>query len=577
DLSLDIVTEVSRDGLFDVVACNPKTLAVILHDGNSFMNNVSLFAKTRKYVNTASGDAEVRQAIISDKRQANQKLSIKLRGDMQKLLTSAQFVAGGVDVTKEVGGTGRDVVASAMRLLIKRCYTGLQQMRQNFSDKDVFESCMAPYSELAAAKAEYVETVFNWISLRSSASSVTVGGDGSSSLTAHFTKNEYGWPEVAIRNAVAMLYAERRIEIRKSGSLVEGVTLATILKGGADLDKLVVVKMTDVSAERLGEINKSFRDLVGTNPTTQDAKSIANELKLYLDNELPKFRQARDRASEYPFVAAYGQALDALEGAYSNIASDWKWVAIQYPERSSTLVDAKKALSDMRQFMEGSAAAEKWRAVKEFRDRGMSEAKELGIPLLSDGDILNAAMEVVEDPECYRSAGIPRAAGVIRQAEAEIDDAKSTLRKSMKKQLEDYQKSFESSYDLTFVPECQKAKFADLFEKTTRSIDGESLVFRLKSFLTNFKEQYGSEIVTLLMPPASAEHHNGGGCDSGAETEEPQDPQSPRSRPTVQLRALDASTYGKPTIESQEDVDLYIAALRGELSKQVAAGNVIMR
>ena len=95
---------------------------------------------------------------------------------------------------------------------------------------------------------------------------------------AHFTKDEYGWPDVAVRNAVATLYAAGRVEIRKAGSLLEGTALAQALKVGRDMDKLVVAKVEAVSPERLASIKSSFRKLVGTNPVGGDAKSIAGEM-----------------------------------------------------------------------------------------------------------------------------------------------------------------------------------------------------------------------------------------------------------------------------------------------------------
>lgn len=565
DLTLDVVT-CTQDDLFDLPGLGPKTLTVVLRDPNGFLSDVGTYVKTRKYVNVTSGSGEVRNAIIADKRQSLNAQAMKLRADLEELISHARFFAGGVGVTDEVSGTGKDAIASAMGLLIRRSYTGLQQIKKNYSDNDVYNACIPVQASLDASLPEYAETALSWIGLMGSGATVTVGGEGPGSLTAHFTKDEYGWPEVAVRHAVATLYAANRVEVRKTGSPVEGPALASSLKGGRDMDKLVVNAVKDVSPERLARLNSSFRSLVGTSPVGADAKAVAGELVAHLEQDVRDYREARGRAAGYPFSREYEASLAKIEGALSAASRDWRWVPDEFPERAEGLVAAKDDLTSMKQFMEGSPLAAKWLEIKEFCRTGVDEARDLGIDL---GEDLVAALAVSEDPECYKSREIPHVAGTIRRVRTELERARDTLRADVADELKGYRASFEGSYDLGSVSQGARDEFEGIFSRAAEELGAENSTYRIRSFMESFKQMNGSRIVSLLTPPSSEPAHGDDGYD-GNEGED-------FAPATVPISRLAARGYTKPTISSRQDVDDYLTALRVELEEQIDGGNIIMR
>lgn len=573
DLTLDIVTDAPSD--IDVPASGPKTLTVMLRDSNAFLNDVALFVKTNKYVNQASGSGEVRSAIISDKRAMLNSQSRKLRTDLERLIGEARFYVSGVDVTDAVSGSGRSAVECAMGELVRRSYTGLQQIVQNYTDRDVYNSCLPAQSMIDLPLPEYAQTVFSWIGLLGPSCSITVGGDGTASLIVHFTKDEYGWPDVAVRNAVATLYAAGRIEIRKAGSLLEGTALAQALKAGRDMDKLVVAKIEAVSADDLALIKNSFKKLVGTNPVGSDAKSIAGELTTYLEQEVPTFRSVEVRASSYPFAAAFTEKVGKLGSALSAVSGDWKWLVNQFPEKADVLADSKVDLSRMKQFIEGSPLAVKWNEIREFGERGLAEMRDLGIVVPAD---LEGVLKVLNDPECYKSREIPRAAGIVGSAKDEIDRARESLRAGVANEFDEYRASFESAYNLGALSEESRCAFAELFDRAARMLAAEQSPLRIRTFLESFKRDNTARIVALLNPPASepmpepavaATHGAGGDSQS-----EPAQPPAPR---TCELNSLRVGAYGRPTIRSRQDVDDYLKALRAELEAKVDGGIIVTR
>lgn len=574
DLSLDIVTD-APSGIADIPASGPKTLTVALHDPNAFLNDVAMFVKTNKYVNQASGTGEVRGTIISDKRAMLNGQSRKLRSDLEGLIGEARFYVSGVDVTESVSGTGKTAVECAMGELVRRSYTGLQQITQNYSESDVYNSCLPAQMIIDLPLPEYAQTVLSWISLMGSGCSVTVGGEGTASLAVHFTKDEYGWPDVAVRNAVATLYAAGRIEIRKAGALLEGSSLAQALKTGRDMEKLVVSKVEAVPLERLAKIKSAYRNLVGTNPVGGDAKTIAGELASHLEQEVPTFFDAQGRASAYPFAAEFAEKVGKLNHARGAVSGDWKWIVDQFPESADDLTEAKADLSRMKQFIEGSQLAAKWNEVKKFSESGLSEMRDLGIDIPAE---LEGALAVAGDPECYKSREIPCAAGAVRLAKDEIDRARENLRAGVAGELDEYRASFESTCDLNALPEESRRMFAELFERAADKLSVERSPLRIRTFLESFKRDNAARIVALLNPPEleSSSEPDAAETDetSGGPQPEPARPQTPR---TCELSSLRVGAYIRPTIKSRQDVDDYLEALRAELEAKVDDGIIVTR
>lgn len=574
DLTLDIVTD-APSGIVDVPTSGPKTLAVVLRDPNAFLNDVALFVKTNKYVNQASDSSEIRNAIIADKRAMLNAQARKLRTDLDELIAEAQFYVSGVDITDSVSGSGKVAIECAVGELVRRSYTGLQQIVQNYTDRDVYNSCLPAQSMIDLPLPEYAQTVLGWIGIMGSGYAVTVGGDGPSSLMAHFTKDEYGWPDVAVRNAVATLYAAGRVEIRKAGSLLEGAALAQALKVGRDMDKLVVAKVKAVAPERLALIKSSFRKLVGTNPVGGDAKSIAGEMVTYLEQEIPTFRAAEGRAQTYPFAAEFAEKLGKLSAALGAVSADWKWLVGQFPEKADALAEDKADLSSMKQFIEGSPLAAKWNEVKGFGENGLAEMRDLGIDVSSD---LENALAVINDPQCYKSREIPRAASVVRRAKGEIDRARESLRSDVAKSLDEYRASFENEYDMNAVPEEARRSLAEIFDKAAHGLAEEQSSLRIRTFLESFKDAKAASIVSLLNPPAADSTHAQESDETDGEvTGSQSEPARAQAPVTCALSSLRAGAYGKPTIKSRQDIDDYLEALRAELEAKVDDGIIVTR
>jgi len=566
DLTVDILTS-WEEGSLSTIPSAPKTLSVALMGADSLISDIRIFKQTEKYANVHGTSGEVRAAILMDKRDANMALYAKIRDEFTDLLTEARYSAGGAEVTEMLSGTGKEALASAMEELIKKSYTGLQQVSERITDTDVYGNCVSPQAKLGGTLPEYVETLYSQIGMLSSGGAVTVGGDGLSSLTAYFGKGVYGWPDIVVRNAVAMLSGIGKIEVRRAGSLLEKTELGNVLKKNQDLDKLVVSKVADVDSDRLNVIISGYKTLTGTSPAENDAKAIARELAAYLENASSPWQQSESAATSYPFAADYKEDLALVRRAIDSLNSNWQWIATDFPEHVDEIALAKEDMDKMRSFVAGSSMQQKWTEAKAFLDQGLREARAIDAPIADDVEFVAEVRGVVEDPQVYKSSDIARVSGKIKRAQDEIASQLALLKEHERQQLEISHDEFKRMDEYSALDADQKTHVDEVFERAQRALDEAQGAYEIKGFAATFMERNVSTLLSLLNPPAPTDEPKPG------DVVEP----VPAQIQSVSVSEVSKRIPGFTFIKTEDDVDSYIDGLKSLLLEEVRSGKVVVK
>lgn len=579
DLSVDLlILPVEEDGgtLLALVPSEPRTLSIQLHDDEDFLKELDIYLKTKTYVNTNGGNSnDSRRSIIENRGKENGKRYRELQKAFEELLTNASYYAAGSDVTGSVRGSGADAVHSGMAVLVGKTYSQLQQLKNTFRDNDVYGSCFDGQQLLSEADLpEYARTVLNQTRMLSSAGDVTVGGDGQSSLIRNFSHGEYGWPEVAVRNAVALLSAKGLVEVRQDGKQLEAADLAPKLKNSRNLDKLTVRVVEAIDENTLAEIRKAYRGIVGTNSNAgNDAKAMAEDLRAYLEGELESLEKVSGQAKRYPFAQRFESEVGELSQARKQLANDWNWIITGFLQDAEDLENAKDDLGKMQRFLTGRQH-EIFDSVRDFCEHDLDEARELELSALQDEQAL---LDLMNDEDCYKSGNIPAANTKLRAIKQEMDDKKRGLRKVAEANLADYKQSYVTGGYLDGVDDEARERFEGIFEQGCAELEGVQTAHQLESFMTDFKKKHGSEIIDALKSPELEPEVEGKAVEESVSTA--QSAPKPASAPVkpVQLSTFKAEGYAKPTIRTEDEVEEYLDALRGELLSEVRAGRVIIK
>lgn len=576
DLTLDLVTVFEEDWAGVSVVSSPKTLSVAVKDSKEFLLAVARFCRTSKYISLKRGVDSVREAILSDKEKANYELRKSLKVMFADLLTNASYFCEGVDITPKVSGSGKDAVANGMLELVKRTYTSLQQLTVKFDNDLVFSQCTN--KQMVGMLPEYCQTVLNFINNVPVSMLFVEGENQATSLTGIFAKGNHGWPDVAVRSALAQLYAVGHIELRLSnGELLEGADLADALRRRKNLDRLQIRKIESVDPAVLAELQKAYRGFAGTNPQEQDVKAIAKELVGYVAGVCDVMEGIMPDVMRYPFAEEFKACYEALKRVQGNARSDWRWVKAEFIAESEGLTQKKESLEKMAEFVQGSGMQKKWEEIREIL-RNEAEYLALG----ADRSVLNEIRAAVESPQCYVGSNVAHAGKKAVRLKADAEKAKENLKKEVAQKLFGYKASFESAERLREDVDA-KAKFDALFEAAGRDLEALTSVLQINGFVEDFKSRNSSVIAGLVLPvrkpvqksaPQPAVAQEGGGAASAPVAEPAPQPAEPE---TVSFSVVSGNVQGSGILHSEEDVEAFIAALREELLTEIAHGRVIMR
>lgn len=558
-----------------------KWLSITLADAGDFMRGVRTFKQTQTYVNLNSGTGEHREAILSDKREANGKLRAKLRAQLEELVTAARYNVAGVDVTNEVSGSGKQAVEAGARQLVRRSYTSLQQLPRNFKDDEIGSQCLS--APLDGLLPEYANTVLGRVGLlQGSGVQATVAGTGSGSLTYLFGRYEFGWPEEAVRMAVATLFGAHKVEVRKGGVELTDKQVSQALRKKQDLDKLVITKVQEVSAQELAVLNQAYRTVVGQAPSTRDAKQIAEALEVFAKNALRDFEDAQPLVAPYPFAQRYGDQLKPLRELASG-AEGTAWVVGEFPKKAAAYAEAKADLNRMSGFAHGNPMQKRWREMRDFLTRAQGAYAGMGL----DSRQLHEIETLVNDPEVYRGGQIPHLYKAMKDMEEEAQDKLTQARAQAKAELDAYQRSFAAMEGFDSMDQGSRQQFDAIFARAGERLEQVGSYYQLGDYVSNFKKAHAAELVQLVKPkleppepkpgptpnPPKDEGGHGHGGDGGEEHHHPDLGPNPV---TVNVRDVKVHGYHKPTIDNAADIETYLQAMRQALEAELAQNHLIV-
>ena len=183
---------------------------------------------------------------------------------------------------------------------------------------------------------------------------------------------------------------------------------------------------------------------------------------------------------------------------------------------------------------------------------------------------------MLTDPECYKSNIIPAIAPAIKRIVDEATQAKDDLRKAVEARLDEYRQSFEQNYSFDALEETAIQEFQSLFEQAKFALSGTHAFYQLKTFFDSFTGTNATRLIELVTPkqktpvvkPENSNTENEGGGTP---------PPTPPAVVTTPMSRCRATGYSKPAIETEQDVDDYLAALRADLMKEISSGHIVMK
>lgn len=541
-------------------------LTVLLPSDDRLIRDITLMKQTAKYVGinyATAKKANVKQ-IIGNKNESNRLLQVQIVELLKRLMGKAQmFVAGtAVESTKEDPNLR---IHDGFEKLVEQTYTNLPMLRGvNFTEAQI-DQCLNESSDGLFGNDAATITEPETEMLGSISRNVGKGiRPTMKMLVDDFEKRPFGWPLPAIQCVLAKLVARGKVEIRCDGELLEDGALSAALKNTQKHGNMVLEPQIEFGAGAVRKLKEFFSQFFDTPARANEARALAEETANAFQKLHGELQLLAARHREYPFLSTLSSHVDDFDKL---TRKSYKYFLSEFDAESERLLDLKEqALDPVRRFMAGPQAA-LFAEARSFISHNATNFSYL------DGDEHTQLKQLLDDPKCYVGNGMKQAKTLLDNLRRRLETLASEARAAAEQAVTSKVQKLASIDGYDKLTDEQKKQIESIVYETIEQIKTQPLIAVVKEAATRFETSgYSSILSKLTQWTAPKPEPKPKAADDKSPTPEKSDWKPPIE--FVGLSHLNVS-FERPWLQSETDVDEYLANLRQSMLNAIAAGKRI--
>ncbi|RZJ34503.1 MAG: BREX system P-loop protein BrxC [Flavobacterium sp.] len=552
ELEIEIITELFHDynnpSFIQSQTLGSSGMKVVLPSDAIFMKDLKMYLKTDKYNKqnqSTTNRAEVKR-ILQEKGMQNAERRRNLILMAIKSLAAAAVYSNGAKMELAQTSDGKTLVINAFQNLIKSVYTNLRMIGSTAYSEETIKQTLkghqdALFSSDDATMGEAESEVLAIINRRKGQSDRTSLND----LKTHFAKRPYGWYPNAVWTIAAKLYKRGKIEIKKDSNILDDDDVLNALLNSSSHMNTLLEPQAVIDPKLVKDLKNAYSEAFHETCPFNDAKDVANSFKDKLKELNIELGQILARKNDLPFLSSLSDYREKVE-RLSN--KDYAYLLTNLKDFEDDLLDTKEnTLDPIIRFLK----SDQIKIYESIRNMVKGDVSNLDY---IDGDEFSTLKALLEHEKPYSGNLIKEAKAaqdsLTKQVLTLIDEEKTKATNLIQKAIDDirtkeeYQTLDSSNQTKIIQPlqdEIDKLKtqryIAVIRDVRTRTI--ETLVPRQLN-----------EMVRLSKP-----------VDIDGDVNEP--------TPHYIRRSSIKIDFGKTELRSEEDVEVYIAALKKAFVEQI--------
>lgn len=523
-------------------------LRVILDPDERVLSDLRLLLKTDKYIKrkrTTSLSA-IEEQILQSKAALNREREKELVQRIQSAAGKSTLVINAADVAaSSTDALGR--VTEGYQELISRTYTQLKLLGGVTYSEQQVAGAANPDSGLFDADTllkidQPAQEVLSTI-LRKDAQGEQVT---MKTIVDTFQSKPYGWDLASIEVIVASLIGASKITLTVDGNVLKRSEVANALRNTQKHGHEIIAPQKIFDERKVANLRKFCTDFFDEGNVPKDPLELARHVADKLKGKLDELK-ATVSGSKYPFVEQLDGPIGLLEQTVGK-SDDWYLTDFQLGD---DLLEAKENLIDpIQSFLNGAQ-----RSIYDDASALLSaHSSNLGyLPPGSDDTAKNA----LADPNAFRGNKMAQVKQAADELRSQIDGIIATHRASVIAAIDGRKTELlDGTYYAKATPEAQQ-RVTHRIDQTLARVAADSQVALILQIGSNFES---SDYPALLDQLAASQQ---GGSDD-----------APPQKQTVSVKTIPVPG-ASGVLESEEDVDRYLAALRSALVQTLNDGKRI--
>lgn len=580
DINIHFVTPNSGLNITDVEAMqafsfqHPGHLCVVLPADQYLPEDLSMFKKADSCLSrlfNSGDDGSYRQQIIADKRQINRRRRENIVTRLTEGTKVARLYLNGTELNVRASELKARLV-EGMTQLIKQVYINLDMIDVDFDDVTLKHIINEQNTGFWGGTMDQAMTeVFNKVNRNKNLSIRSIVGD----LVKDFKGGTYGWYEMATLCVLAKLYKLDRISFRSGGNSVDERDLYRQLTNSNSRQTLIVDVEETISQSQISTLKKLYRDLFDDETCmVQGAREVHTAFIQRLNSEIQNVKEAA-RNNNYAFVEPLARYITALTDLSRLV----------YPG----LYSKKEAIEDAIDIKE-----DKVEPILSFIDSPQFSIFSNLNQLLTGNQanltyveptLMTTLTDIHKSPEPWKR--MEEAKTTRSKVNEEITRRQGEERAKVLSEITSKYDAIKSLPAYGSLNPDQQGQLDIIFSAMEEGVKQERFIGNLIAYSTQVADRYNTCLDTInrwvdeanrkAAAAAAASTPSGATSASPSTSTTPAPAPAPRPmRRVVNKQRAFAIDYSKPMLETKEDVDAYLAALRTRLIKLIDEDTNIM-
>lgn len=557
DLSLHIASDLHESHANQTALVNQSMgkaeLLVILPSDVRLIEDLKLFLKTEKYYRQTYTPTlpETRRRILQERQQANNdRLRPSLEERLKDALAKARLVLNGSELAI-VSVDPRTRVAKGFQELVRFAFPSLRMLRRQFSEADLQAVLSTPADDFFKSDDGTLGEAEQEILLRLQQERARGTRINVSDLLAAYEKRPYGWPQIATECLVARLFMRGRVELRQGARLLDASEARTALSNNRQFAQTIVTLQEQFDAAAVAKLKAFHRDFFDqTNPGT-DAKDVAIAFQQQMAMEVAELDKLASHASTYPFFATITPVANELRALAER---EWSHCLKDLGDFKKKLLDHKEDTIDpLKQFFNG--------AKKQIYDDVVStlRAEEPNVADVPGNEFIELK-NFLSSPAPHRGNALQLAKAKLDIFKAAVAQVVASARSKALAATAQAEASIRAHPDFAaLLPDEQKTVLSPI-ASASAAIQTERLVPVIQQTVTRVTQDLIPSQMQQVSAYAKAKRKREGSVE-----------ESDSPAPVFVAAQRIPVSFGKRVLESETDLDAYLAALRSAYSAELQA------
>ena len=528
-------------------AGRPADLIISLPEDKRLFDELRLIKKTEKYIQTTNSPSldATKQRILSEKAQQNADRKRSVGSQLKVAIGDAKMYQNGTELVDIAASDPKTKITQGVQVLIKTLYTKLKMLNVDFTEAHLTKIIQSQDDLLF--KDTLLEVEIEVLS-RIQRNKANHERTTIKNLIDSFSARPYGWYQTAVLCLIAKLYKRNKISLKQDGtSLDDRLALESLLRNNQYSNTIIELE-EEIQGTQVQKLKTLFQEYFNEPNLGNEPKEISRIFKQRLEKEVRDFNEINTYRSRFKFLELIGEPLSRLKllaekehPYFFNALDDYE---------DNLFDDKENVLEKVKKFMNGQQK-NIFEDVLLYLETNHANFDYIGT---SNLDLLKT---VAANPRPFDGNSMQEAKVAIEAIKKEVIDQQQIERDKATIAVNSAIDKLKSFNDFIGLDASNQAMVLDPLEKLITEINSERFIGNIRT-----KSNYAStdlyqkqlELMTKLATPAPEAPAVG--------VEAPVKPKI-----VYVIKNSIKVNYAKPSLETKQDVEDYIKALKTELDR----------